>query len=125
MNKYFYDSFAIIELLKGNEKYSRYFSEYGGITSFHNANEVYYIMLREEGEEKAETALNFLRQITTHLDFDIIEESMKFRYKNKKSKFSYADCLGYIAARKNNLIFLTGDSGFKNFPNVDFIERKK
>ena len=63
--------------------------------------------------------------MTIHLDFEIIEESMKFRYKNKKSKFSYADCLGYIAARKNNLVFLTGDSGFKNFPNVEFVEREK
>ena len=125
MNRYFYDSFAIIELLKGNSLYAKYFAEHEGITSFHNANEVYYIMLREEGEEKAKIALDFLKQITINLDFDIIEESMKFRFKNKKNKFSYADCIGYIAAKINNLIFLTGDSGFKNFSNVEFIERLK
>lgn len=123
MSKYFYDSFAIIELLKGNPKYTKYFSEHEGITTFHNANEVYYIMLREEGEEKAKIAFDFLRQITINLDFDVIEEAMKFRFKNKKSKFSYADCLGYITAKKNNLVFLTGDSGFKNFPNVEFVTR--
>lgn len=121
MSKYFYDSFAIIELLKGNPKYAKFFSEHEGITSFHNANEVYYIMLREEGEEKAKIALDFLRRITIDSVFDIIEESMKFRYKNKKHKFSYADCLGYITAKRNNLIFLTGDKGFKNFSNVEFI----
>ena len=64
MSKYFYDSFAIIELLKGNPKYRKYFSEHEGITTFHNANEVYYIMLREEGEEKAKFAFDFLRQIS-------------------------------------------------------------
>ena len=121
MNKYFYDSFAIIELFRGNQIYAEYFSQHEGITAFHNANEVYYIMIREEGEEKAKTALDFLRQMTIFPDFDIIEEAMKFRVKNKKYKFSYADCLGYIIAKRNNLIFLTGDSAFKNFPNVEFV----
>ena len=76
MSKYFYDSFAIIELLKGNAKYSKYFSEYEGVTSFHNANEVYYIMLREEGEEKGKIALDYLRQMTIHLDFEIDRKSV-------------------------------------------------
>ena len=121
MNKYFYDSFAIIELFRGNKDCANYFSEHGGITAFHNAAEVYYIMLREEGEEKAKIAFDFLRKITIFPDFDIIDESMKFRLKHKKLKFSYADCLGYILAKRNNLIFLTGDSTFKNFPNVEFL----
>ena len=121
MNKYFYDSFAIIELFRANPKYIKYFKEHEGVTAFHNATEVYYIMLREEGEESAKISLDFLRQITIFPNFDIIEESMKFRLKNRKLKFSYADCLGYIIAKRNNLIFLTGDKGFENFPNVEFV----
>ena len=120
-NKFFYDTFAIIELFRGNSKYSKYFSEDEGITAFHNAAEVYYIMLREEDEERAKIALDFIRKITIFPDFDLIEEAMKFRLKNRKYKFSYADCLGYILAKGKKLIFLTGDSSFKNFPNVEFV----
>ncbi|MEK6982974.1 MAG: PIN domain-containing protein [Nanoarchaeota archaeon] len=119
MSRYFYDSYSIIELFRGNQEFVKYFSEHEGITAFHNAAEVYYIMLREEGEEKAKAALDFMRKLTTFPDFDILEEAMKFRIKNE---FSYADCLGYIMAKRNNLIFLTGDFSFKNFPNVEFIK---
>lgn len=122
MSRYFYDSYSIIELFRGNQEFAKYFSEHEGITAFHNATEVYYIMLREEGEERAKAALDFMRKLTIFPDFDILEEAMKFRIKNKKNKFSYADCLGYIMAKRNNLIFLTGDFAFKNFPNVEFVK---
>jgi predicted nucleic acid-binding protein len=47
---------------------------------------------------------------------------MKFRKKNKKRNLSYADCIGYIYALKNNLIFLTGDKEFEDLKNVEFVK---
>ena len=47
---------------------------------------------------------------------------MKFKIKYKKQDLSYADCIGYIYAIKNNLLFLTGDKEFKDLKSVEFVK---
>ncbi|MBI2652619.1 type II toxin-antitoxin system VapC family toxin [Candidatus Woesearchaeota archaeon] len=121
-NKIFYDSYAILEFLDGNDSFKIYFSEYGGITTLYNLMEVYYITLRDQGEDKAHKVLELLRPIIIYPTIEDVEESMKFKLENKHKKFSYTDCLGYVLARRNKIRFLTGDEGFKNFPNVEFVK---
>jgi len=48
---------------------------------------------------------------------------MKFRKKNKKRNLSYTDCIGYVYATENDLIFLTGDKEFENLENVEFVKK--
>ena len=124
MTKFFYDTYAIIEFINGNPDFKKYFLEYEGITNLYNAMEVYYIILRDQNEEKAKTALNLLKQIIVLSSISIVEDAMKFRLKHRlmKKKFSYADCLGYIISLKEKIKFLTGDDGFRNLPNVEFVK---
>ncbi len=122
MNKYFYDSYAIIEFIRGNNKFETYFKNHEGITNLYNFMEVYYAILKEGGNEKAKIFLESLKNLLYTPNLEHVEESMNFRYKNKKLKFSYADCLGYIVAKRLGIIFLTGDEAFKNFENVEFIK---
>ncbi len=124
MTKYFYDTYAIIEFINGNPVFKEYFLENEGITTLYNAMEVYYIILRDQNEEKAKTALNLLKQILVSSSINLVEDAMKFRLKHRlmKIKFSYADCLGYIVSLKEKIKFLTGDEGFKNLPNVEFVK---
>ena len=58
------------------------------------------------------------------IDIDIatIKEANEFRLLNKSRKLSYADCIGYIIARRYGLKFLTGDKQFSDMPNVEFVK---
>lgn len=123
MTKYFYDTYAIIEFINENERFKDYFLKYEGITTLYNVMEVYYIILRDFGEEKAKEAINLLKPIIIYPTIELVEESMKFRLKHRirNKKLSYSDCLGYIIALKENAKFLTGDVDFKGLPNVEFV----
>ena len=52
MVKYFLDTYALIEMIKGNKNYS-FYSKAELFTSIFNLYELYYNLLREEGEEIA------------------------------------------------------------------------
>lgn len=122
MVNFFYDSYAIIEFINKNEKFKSYFLENEGVTTLYNLMEVYYSILKNEGSEKANRMLIDMKGIIIEINIEVIKEAMNFRLKNKNKKFSYTDCLGYTLAKKLSIKFLTGDEGFKNLPNVEFIK---
>ena len=122
MSSYFYDSYAIIEYLNGNLNYKKYFIELDGVTTLYNVMEVYYSVLNEEGEEKAKEILKLLKPIIIYPKVKDAEVAMKFRFKHKKKKYSYADCLGYVMAKRMKYKFLTGDEGFRGVTNVEFVK---
>ncbi len=120
---YFWDSYAIIELENGNEKYSEY-SNYPVILTIFNLIEIYWVILNQLGEEEANKIYEDYRSAVADVDDEILKEAIKFRkkiYKNKK--ISYADAVGYTYALKNNLVFLTGDKEFENLENVEFVKK--
>jgi predicted nucleic acid-binding protein len=122
MNEYFYDTYAIISFLRQSKNYESYFKSNLGITSFYNALEVYYFVLKEQGEERANLSLKLLMPIVVYPKIEDISLSMKFKLKNKLKKFSYTDCLGYVIALRCGMKFLTGDKGFENMFNVEFVK---
>ena len=118
MNKFFFDSYAIIEILKGSESYQKYANAEFVITKL-NLFEVYYRML-QDSQEKADLFLSAYAQHAVDFDETVIAEACKFRLENKRNSFSMADCIGYILALKNSLKFLAGDMQFKTMPKVEF-----
>lgn len=122
MKSYFFDSYAIIELIKGNEKYN-FVQESIIITSSMNLAEVYYALLITEDKEIADKIINSLNVELIEISSEISLKSALFRFENKKLKLSYIDCIGYMLAKENNLLFLTGDKEFENFPNVEFVKK--
>lgn len=118
----FFDSYSIIEVIKGNPKYETYKGNVF-ITNSLNLAEVFYYLLRELDEETALKIISKLNFEFIDISDDIAIESALFRYKNKSKSLSYADCIGYITALKNNLKFLTGDKEFEKFDNVEFIKK--
>ena len=119
---YFWDSYAVIELIKGNTNYTGY-SEFPIKITVFNIVEIYWFALNEYGEDKANKIFDALKSCIIRVNDEILKEATKFRkkvYKNKK--ISYADAIGYIYAVKNNLIFLTGDKEFKELDNVEFVK---
>ncbi len=120
--KYFFDSYAIIEILKENPKYSIYTSEIAVLTIF-NLAEIYWSALLDYEEDKANIIFDTYKKAVIEIDDDTLKEAIKFRKEHKKQDLSYADCVGYVYAKRNNLKFLTGDNKFENLPFVEFVKK--
>jgi len=118
---YFFDSYAIIEIIRENKNYLK-FKDEALTTSILNIGEVYYYLLKDKDEKTADYWHSLLIKSAMLVDSDIIVKAMKFRFENKYKKFSFVDCVGYVLAKNKNLKFLTGDKGFENFDNVEFVK---
>ncbi|MBS3074534.1 hypothetical protein J4447_03720 [Candidatus Pacearchaeota archaeon] len=121
LNKYFFDSYALIEMYKGNSNYAQYVQEDVTITIF-NLAEIYYSILNGFSESVADIIHEKYKNNVSKISEKILKTAMKFRKENKKKNLSYADCIGYIYALKNNLVFLTGDKEFEGMKNVEFVK---
>jgi uncharacterized protein len=118
---YFLDSYAIYEMLDGNRAYEGYSSNENR-TSIMNVAEIYYRILLDSDESVADEKTIPLFPFVVPIKSLTVKTAMIFRLKNKKKKFSYADCLGYALAKEHGLKFLTGDIQFKGLPNVEFVK---
>ena len=121
MVRYFFDSYAVIEMIDGNPNYAKYAQMPIVITLF-NLAEIYSFCLREYGESRCNKTFAFLKPCVVEVDDETLKQAMKFRNKEKSKRLSYADCIGYIYALRKKLVFLTGDKQFKNMKGVQFVK---
>lgn len=122
MKRFFYDSYAVIEYVRDNANYQKYFEEGFGVLSLLNVLEVYYTVLSSLGPERAAIILDEIHALITEPSKETMKRAMEFRLQNKKSNFSYADALGYQLALERGIPFLTGDNQFKGMKNVEFVK---
>ena len=119
----FADSYAIVALFEGNERYVRIFRRGRVVTSAFNVLEVYATLLRRlapaEAEEKARAILEIVRDISPEVALDAAQFRQEMR--RRRRDCSYVDAWGYAAARSLGLPFLTGDPAFKGIPGVEFV----
>ena len=119
--KMFFDTYAIIEIIKGNKNYEKY-KNYNIVVTKLNLFELYYNLTRDYGEEHAkiffETYYNFI------IDFNknTIINAAKMRLFFKKQHMSMADCIGYMTAKRFGIKFLTGDKEFEFLSDVEFVK---
>lgn len=118
----FLDTYAIIEIDKGNPNYKDYFIDANAITTAFNLIEVHFYYLKNFDEKEAEEVYDIIKRIVVRIDNKIIKEANKFKLNHLKKRFSFADCIGYVTARKYNARFLTGDYAFKGLEDVEFVK---
>ncbi len=118
---YFFDTYAIIELIRGSLSYERFKNE-PIVTSVYNMGELYLIYLRENGKESADNWFSEFNCELLEITPKVMIDSIHFRYVNRKKNISLADSIGYILALKHNIRFLTGDKEFENMQNVEFVK---
>ena len=118
---YFFDTYAFFEIINANKNYLEYLEEIGTTTKL-NLMELHYGLLKEYGKRFADEKYDSLVKNTVEIDDATIKQASEFRLANSKKKLSYIDCIGYITAKKHGLIFLTGDKGFENMENVEFVK---
>ena len=97
--KYFWDSYAIIELGKSNPNYEKYIQEPVLFTIF-NLAEIYWNLLNELDEKEANNLYERYSPCVVNISDDILKEAIKFRKEHKKKDLSYADCIGYTYSKK-------------------------
>jgi len=118
---YFFDSYAIIEIIKGNENYKKYIHSLV-LTTKLNLFEVFYILMRDAGEKEADYFLDKYYKSAIDFDKEVIKRATEFRLQNKKRNLSMTDCIGYILSKKWKIKFLTGDKEFGDMDNVEFVK---
>jgi len=119
-NRFFFDSYAIIELLKGNPNYKSYINT-EMVTTKLNLFEVSYFLLRDFGEKKASEFLRKYSNSIVDFNVEVIIEAAKFKLRSRAG-LSMVDCIGYVLAKFLGIKFLTGDDEFKNLDNVEFVK---
>ncbi len=118
---YFLDTYAIIEILKGNVNYLKYRNCDFIITKL-NLFELFYYLLQKLDFELAKVIIGDYFKHVIDYDFHTITSAAYFRSQNKKANLSMSDCIGYFVAKTNNIAFVTGDKEFKNIDNVEFVK---
>jgi len=115
----FLDTYALIELLRGNPRYER-FEEEEWCTLAENLAELAYALLKEGRDDVVEETVQRLGGRAVQLPTILVVAAMRFRHEQRRKKFSYIDALGYTYARKQKIAFVTGDSAFKGLEGVEF-----
>ena len=120
---YFFDTYALIEIIRGNPAYKPYSKE-EFITARLNLMEMYHSLLRLFDEKTAEHYFDFFLPLCVPVSNETIKTAMKLRLEQRKNKslISYVDCIGYFTAIENNVRLLTGEKHFLGLRNVEFVK---
>jgi predicted nucleic acid-binding protein len=125
MARFFGDTYALIELLKGNLNYEGY-SGADLVTTEFNILELTYALFRDFGRDDTANVINATRvkvEVLLTDDSDYLNAS-EFRLSANRTgkKFSLVDALGYSYSRKLGIKFLTGDREFNGLENVEYVK---
>lgn len=118
---FFFDSYALIEIILGNLNYKPY-TKSRIVTMKLNIFEVYHGLMRDIGEKEAEKFLEEYYPFIIDFNEEDIRNAAKLKIQFKKKKLSMTDCIGFVLAKRMRIKFLTGDKGFEDFDNVEFVK---
>ena len=113
------DTYALVEIAKGNPKFVNYLNSAFVLNDLTLA-EFYLVLLREDGEKVADYWFKKLERYSLPVSKELLIEAIKFRYENRKTDISFFDAVGYIFSLNNRYLFVTGNKEFKKFANVEF-----
>lgn len=119
---YCLDTYALVEIAMGNEKFTKYLGEQFVIPDLILA-EFYGVELRVNNEATADYWCRKLSAHAASLPKEVLIEGVKFRFANKEKNLSFFDAAGYAFARKRGLLFVTGDKEFEGLNGVVFVKK--
>ncbi len=97
MTKYLLDTYALIEIIKGNPNYTNYLEEELSTSIFH-LYELFYNLLKSYDTQTAQEYYSPFSDLTQPIKDLHIFQAAKFKFAHIKAKISYADALGYAIA---------------------------
>ena len=118
--RFFLDTYAMIEIVRGNKDYDKYLS-CELITSIAHLYEFYYDLIKTFPAEEAKQFYFKFMMFALPIKNEHVLGAAQFKWLHHKKRISYADALGYTIAMQENMKFLTGDKEFKSMENVEFV----
>ena len=118
---FLFDTYAIIEIIKGSHNYKGYVNSEIIINKF-ILTELAYWLTSNHGPDITDKYISKYNKFVKDFDIEIIKKAMNFRYKNKSRRMSMTDCISYLQAKELGIKFLTGDKEFKDMENVEFVK---
>ena len=118
---FLFDTYALIEIIKGNKNYLPYIDRKVILNTF-IFSELCYVLIRD-GYPNVDKYLVKYERFLVSMSPNLIKEAMEFKYNNKKKKLSMTDCVSYIQAKELGVRFLTGDKEFEGMENVEFVKK--
>lgn len=121
--QYVLDSFALIAHLENEKRGANVTSilkeaqDTEDVTLYMSAinlGEVYYITMRERGEEKAEEVLSFIKLLPIQIIEPDLDLTLKAAKLKAKYSAAYADCFAASLAIEKDVPVITGDPEFKS-----------
>ena len=119
-NIYFFDTYALIEIIRGSQNYKPYL-DCRIITTIFNIAELNYNLKKEMSKEMANEHTEKFSEFMVHVSIEDIKQAMDF--KSLHRNLSIPDAIGYRVAKKHSVKFLTGDSYFEKIDNVEFVKK--
>ncbi len=121
MNKaYFFDTYALIEIIRGSQSYKPYL-DCKIITTIFNLAELNYNLKKEMSKEMANEHTEKFSEFVVGVSLEDIKQSMDLKSLNRN--LSIPDAIGYTTAKRYSVKFLTGDSYFEKMDNVEFVKK--
>jgi|SRR3989344_6323972 len=117
--KYFFDTYAFFEILRGNPNYNKYINSVI-ITTIFNIAELNYNLKKEKDKKTADSVTEKYKDFVVNVNVNDVKRAMDIKIKDKD--LSIPDVVGYSVAKRYKIKFLTGDEGFRNFENVEFVK---
>ena len=117
---FLFDTYAILEIVRGSKNYSNYLN-CGIVINVFIFAELCYKLIREKTYNK-ENYISKYSSFIIEASPETIKKAMEFRVENIKKNLSMTDCISYIMSKKLGIKFLTGDEEFRNLDNVEFIK---
>jgi len=122
IKQFYFDTYALIEISKGNPGYEPYKEGVKVMLSNLNLLEFSYFLIREGKGKDVKEIFNNFSKFNVDYDEEILIKSAEMKFKFLKERISFIDCIGYFIAKKNNVKFLTGDEKFRHKDNVEFVK---
>ncbi len=116
---FFFDTYAFIEVIRGNINYEK-FENALGVTTVFNLAELNYILKKEMSKEKADSYIDAYSIFLIETGLQDVKNAMDFKTKNRE--VSIPDAIGYTIAKRLGIKFLTGDQYFENLSGVEFVK---
>ncbi len=117
--KHFFDTYALIEIIKGSDSYNM-FKDEALVTSSLNLGELYYKLCVDFDKRVADFWYKRLKDMIIEVSTEHVIKGMLFKLSNKR--LSFVDCVSYALAQDYGFVFVTGDKGFKGIANVEFVK---
>ncbi len=117
-NTYFFDTYALFELICGNPAYEKFQNAKGAITVF-NLMELCYSIRKKSTLAEAEKYVKKFAPLLIEVEPSDLLAATQLKFENRQ--LSKADAIGYVVSRRIGVKFLTGDKEFKHMKNAEYV----